>query len=117
MRRGHLLKWVALAVPFAVLVGLLFSLFEAKGELDQAISLINQSRALISDSNKLLLEQKQVIADLQQRNDGLGRKLKTIDSLNAAILSKLDSDLIGAQSGVGQIKKVLTEIDEINHPE
>lgn len=117
MIRSHLLKWILLAVTLAILGGLLFSLFETQSELDQAISLIKQSRALISDSNKLLLDQKQVISELQERNEGLGRKLKTIDSLNSAILEKLDSDLNGMQSGVGQIKKVLSVSEELNHPE
>lgn len=117
MIRSHLFKWFALAVTLAILAGLSFSLFETQSELDQAILLIKQSRSLISDSNKLLLDQKQVISDLQVRNEGLGRKLKKIDSLNAAILAKLDSDLDGMQSGVGQIKNVLSDSEELNHPE
>lgn len=107
-------------IAFTVLILLIlagWSYLKTQNELDTAIDLLNQSRNTISEANLLLSEQKKVIDDIRARNDGLSLKLKTIDSLNFAVMQKLDHEVKNAESGLSQLKSVLNQTDELQLPE
>ncbi|MCA0446230.1 MAG: hypothetical protein LCH54_08370 [Bacteroidetes bacterium] len=118
MIQGKLiLKFGLAGVVLLLVVMSVYSFLKTESDLDAALELVNKSRTVISESNQLLSEQKKVIDELTTRNDGLGRKLQTIDSLNSAIMKKLDTELKSADSGLKQLKSVINHADELEIPE